>query len=299
MKKIILCIAIIICGFTCIAQEQLKTKEFTFRHNGMDRTYWLYIPENLSEHAPLVMVLHGYGGKAKGYRPEMINTAEKYGFAVCYPQGAKDEYGKNGKEGKNSWNVGYCFQREYNLKTDDIDFLCKLAKHLQKTYGLKKENTFLSGMSNGGEMCYLMAAVRPDAFTAYATIAGLSMEWSYKKYTPKKAVPIMEVHGTADKTSLWEGDPQNEGKWGAYISVPLAVGTWAAEAKCTYTETTEMPLMRNKVILHRHLGGSPAWEGGPAVEVRLYEIIGGAHSWALKDLATCDEVWKFFSIYLR
>ena len=173
MKKIILCIAVILCSFTSFAQEQLKTKEFTFRHNGMDRTYWLYIPENLSEHAPLVMVLHGYGGKAKGYRPEMINTAEKYGFAVCYPQGAKDEYGKNGKEGKNSWNVGYCFQREYNLKTDDIDFLCKLAKHLQKTYGLKKENTFLSGMSNGGEMCYLMAAVRPDAFTAYATIAGV------------------------------------------------------------------------------------------------------------------------------
>lgn len=265
----------------------------------MDRTYWLYIPENLSEYAPLVLVLHGYGGKAEGYQPEMINTADKYGFAVCYPQGAKDLNGKNGKGSKNCWNVGYCFHQDQNLKTDDIDFICSLAKHLQKTYGLKKENTFLTGMSNGGEMCYLMATLRPDAFTAYAPIAGLTMEWSYKKYSPKKAVPMMEVHGTADKTSRWEGDPQNEGKWGAYISVPLAVSNWAAEAKCTHTESTELPLMRNKVILHRHLGGVPAWEDGPAVEVRLYEVIGGTHSWALKDLATCDEVWKFFSIYLR
>ena len=299
MKKIILCLALIICAFISNAQEQSKTKEFTFRHKGMDRTYWLYIPENLSEHATLVMVLHGYGGKAEGYQPEMINTADKYGFAVCYPQGAKDKNGKNGKGSKNCWNVGYCFQQEQGLKTDDVDFLCSLAKHLQKTHGLKKENTFLTGMSNGGEMCYLMATLRPTAFTAYAPIAGLTMEWSYKKYSPKKAVPMMEVHGTADKTSRWLGDPQNEGQWGAYISVPMAVGIWAAEAKCTYTVSTELPLMRNQVILHRHLGGVPAWKDGPAVEVRLYEIIGGTHSWALKDLATCDEVWKFFSIYLR
>ena len=295
MKKLLLFILLALCGagsFNAAAQaEKPKTTKYEIRHQGMERSYWLYIPENLRDDAPLVVVLHGYGGKAEGYRPEMVETARKHGFAVCYPQGAKD------KNEKNCWNVGYPFQA--GLKTDDVDFICDLAKHLQKKYGFKKENTFLTGMSNGGEMCYLMAARRPDAFAAFAPIAGLTMEWSYKKYTPVKAVPLMEVHGTMDRTSRWEGDPKNEGGWGEYISVPLAVGIWAAKARCTHTETTEMPLIRNKVILHRHVGGVPAWEGGPAVEVRLYEIVEGKHKWGLEDMNTCEEVWNFFKKYLR
>jgi polyhydroxybutyrate depolymerase len=57
--------------------------------------------------------------------------------------------------------------------------------------------------------------------------------------------------------------------------------------------------MRNKVILHRHVGGTPAWKGGPEVEVRLYEIVEGKHKWGLEDMNTCEEVWNFFSKYLR
>lgn len=290
MKKLSTLIFLLLYSLSGFSQNVRNIEECTFPHQKMERKFWLYIPENLSEYAPLVMVLHGYGGKAKGYMPEMMTAADKHGFAVCYPQGAKD------KNGKNCWNVGYPFQK--GLQTDDIDFICDLAKHLQKEYGFKKSNTFLTGMSNGGEMCYIMAMTHPEAFSAYAPIAGLTMEWAYRKYTPKAAVPLMEVHGTDDKISLWEGDPKNEGGWGEYISVPLAVGVWASEAKCTHTESVTLPVKRNKVILHRHLGGIPAWKDGPAIEVRLYEIVDGGHSWALEDLDTCEEIWKFFSLYL-
>ena len=37
---------------------------------------------------------------------------------------------------------------------------------------------------------------------------------------------MMEVHGTEDKTSKWEGDPFNEGGWGSYLSSrPFSVPT--------------------------------------------------------------------------
>ena len=98
-----------------------KAIKYEMRHQRTDRSYWLYIPENLRGDAPLVFVLHGYSGKAEGYQPEMMAVARKFGFAVCYPQGAKDA------RGKNCWNVGYPFQD--GLKTDDVDFICKLAKH--------------------------------------------------------------------------------------------------------------------------------------------------------------------------
>lgn len=272
--------------FSALAQEK-----YQFRHQGLDREYWMYIPENLPEQAPLVFVLHGYGGKAEGYCPQMIETARKHGFAVCYPQGEKAPKGKTG------WNVKY--PKQEGMKTDDIDFICDLARHVQKKFSLSRKNTFFSGMSNGGEMCYIMAMQHPEAFSAYASVAGLTMEWAYRSMSPKMAVPLMEIHGTADKTSLWEGDPDNNCGWGEYISVPLAVGVWAAEAKCTHTETVELPVRNNKVLMHRHLGGSPAWEGGPEIEVRLYEVVGGKHSWAHKDMDTCEEIWKFFSKYLR
>lgn len=276
-----------VISFSLSAQD---VKEYKIRHDGMERTYWLYLPDN-PENAPLVLCLHGYGGKAEGYRPELLEVAKENGFALCYPQGEKAPKGKTG------WNVGYPAQE--GMKTDDVDFVCDLVRYLQKTHKLSRKNTFYSGMSNGGEMCYILATQRPDVFSAYATIAGLTMEWLYKDFSPKKAVPIMEVHGTADKTSMWKGDPFNSGGWGAYISVPQAVGLWVAEARCTHEVIEELPLKRNKVLLHRYLGGVPAWEGGPAVEVRLYEVVNGKHSWALADLDTCREMWKFFSKYMR
>lgn len=280
-----------LCLLVALQFNALAQEKYQFRHQGLDREYWMYIPENLPEQAPLVFVLHGYGGKAEGYCPQMIETARKHGFAVCYPQGEKAPKGKTG------WNVGY--PKQEGMKTDDIDFICDLARHVQKKFSLSRKNTFFSGMSNGGEMCYIMAMQHPEAFSAYASVAGLTMEWAYRSMSPKMAVPLMEIHGTADKTSLWEGDPDNNCGWGEYISVPLAVGVWAAEAKCTHTETVELPVINNKVLMHRHLGGSPAWEGGPEIEVRLYEVVGGKHSWAHKDMDTCEEIWKFFSKYLR
>ena len=291
--KTLICAALsVVCAlFFTIASSAQQTQKFTLRHDGMEREYWLYLPAGLKPEAPLVILLHGYKAKAEGYRPEMIEVAEENGFALCYPQGALDG------RGKTCWNVGYPFQE--GLRTDDVDFLCTLARHLQKKHNLSRENTFLTGMSNGGEMCYLMAYLRPDVFAAFAPIAGLSMEWSYREYDAKKAVPLMEVHGTEDKTSLWEGDPDNEGGWGEYLAVPQAVAYWAAQARCTHEETSELPLVRNKVILHRYMDGEPAWKGGPAVEVRLYEVVEGKHTWALNDMDTCREIWNFFSIYIR
>lgn len=280
-----------------------EPKQFTMKYQGLEREYLLYIPEGMPENAPLVLVLHGYGGRAMNGGSAMCKVADREKFAVCYPQGAKD-----GK-GKTCWNVGYPFQER--LKTDDVNFLCKLARHLQKEYNLSKQNTFLTGMSNGGEMCYLMAYMKPDFFGAIAPIAGLTLDWMQKELTAKGSVPMMEVHGTADKTSLWNGDPMNEGGWGAYIAVPIAVGKWVDEARCSYevTDTLAMKTLDKpaedprkqpkQVILHKYLGGIPAWKEGPETEVWLYEVIGGDHSWSEHSLDTCEEIWRFFSKWLR
>ena len=47
-----------------------------------------------------------------------------------------------------------------------------LAQELQNTFNLSSENTFLTGMSNGAEISYLVACESPGTFKAYAPVAG-------------------------------------------------------------------------------------------------------------------------------
>lgn len=285
-----LCLGLSIQGLC--QEDRPKAVQDSLLFEGQYRTHYLYMPTHLREGRPLVVMLHGYGGKADGYRPEMLEVAEKEGFAVCIPQGLKAPQGKTG------WYVGYPKQK--GMRQNDDEFICFLSRHLCETYQL--ENCFLTGMSNGGEMCYLIGRKYPGEFRAIASIAGLTMQWIGEHVASHGPVPFMEVHGTQDKTSLWEGDLENEGGWGAYISVPEAVQFWVNENGCPAEEkTTVLPLKTDtsrQVVLHSWTG-VPAWEGGPACEVRLYEIQGGKHSWALADMDTCNIVWEFFSKYLR
>ena len=289
MKRISLLFLAISCCITVAAQKAGELPSHTFKSGGIERTYKLYIPDNLAEDSPLVFVLHGYGASADPDRYGMNPVAGKYGFAVCYPQGERDG------RGSTCWNVGYPFQSD--MAIDDVEYLCSLAGYLQEKHHLSRRNTFCTGLSNGGEMCYLLAYKRPDVFSAVAPVAGLTLEWMYRELDAQKPVPLLEIHGTEDKTSLWNGDPENTGGWGNYIAVPLAVGYWAARAGCTHevrdTITTQVQSPPGgRIIRHKYVNGT----GG--CQVWLYEIEGGGHSWTVKDMDTAEHVWNFFSKFV-
>ena len=254
--------------------------------DGHMRHFVMYLPDGLQPDAPLVVVLHGYGA---GIRRDnvMIAPADRHGFAVCIPQGLNDP------EGQPSWNVGYPFQQGW--KVDDVKALCLIARDVQKRYRLSRRNAFLTGMSNGGEMCYLMAYSKQYTFRAVAPIAGLTMAWMYEQMEAERPIPLMEIHGTEDRVSEWTGDMENKGGWGAYLPVPLAIGYWVAKNRCTGEETERVERLKGEnghpVIKHRYK--SPTTH----CDVWLYEVIGGVHSWHTDDIDTGEEIWQFFSRY--
>lgn len=269
-----------------------RCERYTMKNQGLEREYYLYRPEGLKAGAPLVIVLHGYGGSALKGKKAMMDIADRNGFAVCYPQGIKDPKGKPG------WNVRYPSQE--GMKTDDVKFLIALSKELQKRFDLSPKNTFLTGMSNGGDIIYLIAMRAPKAFKAMASIAGLQFNWMETEYSYKHPLPFMEVHGTQDHTSEWLGDPENKGGWGAYIPVPAAISRIIAVNGCTEEYVTELPRRegRNQVTLYQFKAGRPAVKGGRPTEVWLYKVEGGDHSWSDKDMDTCSEIWRFFSQWI-
>lgn len=274
------------------AQEGIVPEKDSLVYEGQVRSHYLYIPDTLLPERPLVVMLHGYGGKAEGYRPEMLEVARREGFAVCIPQGLKAPKGKTG------WYAGYPAQE--GMRQDDDAFICHLAQSLAAANDFRQ--LFLTGMSNGGEMCYIIGRKEPGVFQAIASVAGLTMKWVADSLAFHGPLPFLEVHGTADKTSRWEGDLTGEGGWGAYIAVPDAVQAWVVENGCTRVEEKALPLLKEgarQVVLHRWYDGTPAWPGGPATEVLLYVVQGGKHSWALSDMDTCSLIWDFFRHYLR
>ena len=278
-------VTLLLCALPCHAGRFV---EDSIKVDGYMRPFAMYLPDGLKNDAPLVVVLHGYGAGIWRENP-MIGAADRHGFAVCIPQGLKDP------EGQPSWNVGYPFQKGW--KVDDVKALCTIAREVQKRYHLSRLNAFLTGMSNGGEMCYLMAYSNQYTFRAVAPIAGLTMAWIYDKMEATRPIPLMEIHGTEDRVSEWTGDMENKGGWGAYLPVPLAIGYWVAKDRCTHEETERIESLKgaegHPIINHRY--SSPTTH----CDVWLYEVVGGVHSWHTDDIDTGEEVWQFFSRYVN
>ena len=289
MRTQLLSLLILFLPFCAFAQDKDKElpSKYSFAYGDTVRTYRMYLPDNLKPDAPLVVYTHGYGS-SKRWLPALNKVADTYGFAVCYPDGSPDSRGKDG------WKVGYPPQE--SMKIDEGDFFRKLLEEVTARFNLSRDNVFMAGMSNGGDLCYQLAFTTPGLFKAYASVAGLAFEWLYDEYPACEPVPFMEIHGNADRTSRWEGDPTNDGGWGKYLPVPEAVARVVKSNGCTTTSTDSMPTLNDPDRLVKHTLYSGAKTG---CDVELYEIEGGKHSWGAKDLPTEEIIWKFFSRYMK
>lgn len=266
----------------------------TYTHGGLTRDYILYLPNNLPADAPLVFMLHGYSGSASGIMGYcgMNKLANENKFAVCYPQGKPDSWGNN------FWNVGYDFH--LNETVDDVDFIVSLADYLQKNYKLSTENTFCSGMSNGGDMSYMLACQASSTFKAAAPVAGCMMKWIYDSCNPDLPMPIFAFNGTNDNTTWWNGDVNNVDGWGAYMGVEDAIGYWSQLNKTDDFVSENLP--DNDPNDGSHIISEKHIKGKYNHEVWLYKIVDGGHdwpgAWGNMDIHTGEEVWNFFDLVM-
>jgi len=270
---------------------QVKSQQHTFIYNDETRYYYFYLPASAPENAPLIFVLHGYSGSATDIRnySDFNNIADEHGFAVCYPQGTFDDWSCR------FWNVGYSFHS--NQTVDDVGFITALAAHLQTAHNLSSQFTFCTGMSNGGDMCYLLAAQASHVFRAAAPVAGCMMQWIYDSCDPDQPIPLFEIHGTADDITWWEGDVEDTQGYGPYMGVETSIDLWAQLNDCQQIliDTLEDISSADGSIVewNRHINGinnNQVW---------LYKVINGGHdwpgSWGNMDVDASREIWTFFS----
>jgi polyhydroxybutyrate depolymerase len=276
------------CNTGSRASDTLKT----FVADGRIRSYEIFVPAGLRENAPLVFAMHGYGGSAAGIREfsQFDKLAEEEGFAVCYPEGWM------GTDSLRSWNAGYS-----NPQVDDVKFLSALAKHLQEQFRLSRKNTFCTGMSNGADMCYVLACHRPDIFKAIAPVAGCMMESTLMHCSHPDGIPVFETHGTDDLITLYQGDPDYSEVYGGYLGTEGTMAYWVQKNGCTrFTSDTipdADPADGSVVVRELYQGGTAGHQ------VWLYKLVGGKHdwpgTWGNMDIRISEEIWKFFQLWIE
>ena len=173
MRRLTLILAIFASFTAAFAQKHITD---SLMINGQMRTYTMFLPEGIQKDAPLVVFMHGYSKKkVKNFdRFGLDPVAAREKFAVCYIHGLPDSTNHYG------YYVGYPPQA--SMQKHETSDICKITEAVQERYQLSKVNAFATGMSNGGDMCYLMAYEGQTTFRALAPVAGITLNWIYQKY---------------------------------------------------------------------------------------------------------------------
>jgi polyhydroxybutyrate depolymerase len=254
------------------------------------REYIYFKPSNAPQNCPLVFVCHGYSGSAEGIMnySEFNDLAVEYGFAVCYPQGIDDS------SGSSFFNVGYDFQN--NETVDDVAFLEDLIGLFSQDNSIDLEKVFCTGMSNGGDFCYLLACEASESFLGVAPISGMIMQDIMDNCTPSQHVSILEIHGTQDNVTYFDGDYNNQDGWGAYPSIPATIDFYVDMYSLELNSTGNFPnIVQNdgSTVDFEKYGDDDS-----CYKVWLYTVNGGGHDWpgayGNMDINASREAWLFF-----
>lgn len=127
----------------------------------------IYVPDDLPEAAPLVVVLHGCTQTAAGYDSGSgwSQLADQEGFALLFPE----------QQRANNPNLCFNWFVPSDTKRNGGEALSirQMIEAVVVEYGLDPGRIFITGLSAGGAMASVMLACYPEVFTGGAIIAGL------------------------------------------------------------------------------------------------------------------------------
>jgi len=289
MKKLF--ITLIITPYLIISQN--ITAE-TILHDGLERSYILYVPASYSENnpVPLVLNLHGYSSNAG---QQMIYSnfhaiADNEGFILIHPEGTMNDLGFQ------FWNTGEI------SSVDDVGFLSALIDTIAFEYNINTSRVYSMGMSNGGFMSYQLACQLSDKITAIASVTGSMTTNQITSCSPEHPVPVMQIHGTTDLTVPYDGN-----NLGGIASVDNVVEYWTNFNMCDINPIINSIPDINLLDLcsAEHYVYS---NGDNGSSVELYKIINGGHTWpgaaiplvgnnTNQDFSASQKIWEFFSQY--
>lgn len=227
--------------------------------------------------APLVFLLHGYGGSGAGQEAYMqfAPLVDEYGFFYLHPDGTIND------ESYRFWNATDVCCDFYNSEVDDSGYLRSFIDELTGLYNIDQRRIYFIGHSNGGFMSYRMACDHADTVAAIASLAGATHD-DPADCTPIETVHVLQMHGTADNAIDYNGGYLFGNPYpGAVETVEM----WAAYDGCVIEgDTSPAPLdLDTSLPGDETLVTRYATDCLPGGSAELWTIVGGGHVPALTD----------------
>lgn len=159
-------------------------------------TYHIILPDEATGPIPAILLLHGYGGEGLGTirNTPIFNLMLGRGYAVIAPDGQPRDDG----EGRTR-----DFHPDRPATCDETAVLTAVADDAATRFGLRRDRMLLAGFSIGGSMTSYVASTKPEAFAAFATVAGSL--WRRHPKACAGPVRLFHTHSTADRTVPIEG----------------------------------------------------------------------------------------------
>ena len=306
MKKSVITLALVgLMASSAFAQDTPKQADplgpgdhtRTLMMGEQKRTYLVHVPKGYDpkKPAPVVLALHGaaMNGSMMVWFSGLNKKSDEAGFIVVYPSGT-------GTGPFLTWNAGGFKGKMAEGKADDVAFIGKLLDDLGTVVKVDEKRVYACGMSNGGMMCYRLAAELSDRIAAIAPVAGTI---AIDESKPKRPVPVIHFHGTKDTFVPFE---MAKGKTPAFMKlkgVEESVQTWVKLNGCDEkpkTETLSKDGDEMKVTRKTYGGGKDG------AEVVLVVIEEGGHTWpgqqppvgfigkSAMNISANDLMWEFF-----
>lgn len=298
----ILCGLIFWSGFLNASAEELQAVEKTIAHEGRERTYFVFAPEELKEGAALVMVLHGGGGDGRQMErySQFTPLAAKEKFVVVYPQAV----GRNWNDGRNAKAI-----KAQQEKIDDVGFLRAVVEEVSREHKIDRKHVFWTGISNGAIMSHRMAAEASDLVAAIAPVVGGMAPDVFENFKPKRPISILIIQGEKDPlVPLNGGRIAGRGRLdrGSVVSTEETLAKYL-ELNGSKGEPVESaidgdPNDETSVVVKKYPDGA----GG--AKTHYYLIKNGGHAWpgrppyapqsligvASRDFDASEVIWEFF-----
>jgi polyhydroxybutyrate depolymerase len=273
------------------------------------RTYLVHIPPSYNKESltPLVIALHGGGGDGKKAEKStlMSQQSDKDGFILVYPDAVRGH-----------WNDGRGVKRyrSHREDIDDVGFISSLIDVLAEDYNIDRTRVYVTGISNGGLMSNRLACELTDKITAIAPVIGSIAQNVAARCLPTRPIPVLMINGMDDPMVPWEGEYVRVGrkKLGKILSIPNTVNFWVSHNGCSPKPeiTWEPDIDPEDGTRVRKIVYGKCKDG---VEVVLYEIQGGGHTWprgprylpefivgkTSQDIDANQTVWRFFKQFRR
>lgn len=288
--KQILSIILLFVGLSTLNAQQ--TINGSIQHDGLTRTYILYVPANYTglTNVPLLFNFHGYGSNANqqmsygNFRP----IADTAGFLIVHPQGTLDN------SNTTHFNVGWG-----GSGTDDLGFTEALIDSLSADYTIDQSRIYSTGMSNGGFMSFHLACNLSNRIAAIGSVTGSIVPFTLTNCNATHPTPVLQIHGTVDPTVPYNGGA------GWSESITSLMTYWANYNNCAIPATTTA--VPNTNTTDGSTVEKIVYENGEnCTQIVHFKITGGAHTWPGSafplsgtnyDINASKEVWNFVSKY--